>query len=258
MTPDQYLWNLLLKQTVDTGPQSPVRSTLVTLRPLIEAWANQFLVSITPSGSFAKGTANLRGTDIDLFISLSPQTAETLQQIYDSLFNKLVASSYSPKRQNVSINITVGGYRVDLVPGKQQDVFSGDHSLYRRRANKWTKTNVNTHITHIIQSRRQNEIRTIKLWRDQRGLDFPSFYLELAVVDALGSAGALNQAGGSLATNVWRAFTYLRDSLGARRLQDPANTNNIVSDELSAAEKTLIAKAAAQALQAKTWEEIVT
>ena len=43
------------------------------------------MLSISPSGSFAKGTANRSGTDIDLFISLSESTPETLKEIYDSL-----------------------------------------------------------------------------------------------------------------------------------------------------------------------------
>ncbi len=43
------------------------------------------MLSISPSGSFAKGTANRSGTDIDLFISLSESTPETLKETYDSL-----------------------------------------------------------------------------------------------------------------------------------------------------------------------------
>ena len=57
---------------------------------------------------------------------------------------------YAPKRQNVSIKVWVGGYDVDLVPGKRQEYFGDDHSLYRRRADTWIKTNVQTHINHVI------------------------------------------------------------------------------------------------------------
>jgi hypothetical protein len=38
---------------------------------------------------------------------------------------------------------------------------------------------------------------------------------------------------------------------------DPANTNNVISDELTAAEKAKIKSAAEQALKATTWAEIV-
>jgi hypothetical protein len=72
-----------------------------------------------------------------------------------------------------------------LVPVKQQDIFSGDHSLYRRKADTLTKTNVAKHIRHVQQGGRINETRILKLWRNQKGLDFPSFHLELTVINSL-------------------------------------------------------------------------
>src|SRR5262249_20139024 len=153
-----------------------------------------------------KGTANHSGTDIDLFISLSEQATESLRDIYDKLFNTMTQKGYAPKRQNVSITIRVNGYDVDLVPAKRQNQYRNDYSLYRRRADTWTKTDVSMHIKQVWQSSRQDEIRIIKLWRDQKGLDFPSFYLELTVIDALS-----DQRGRTLSQNVWRTFEYLRD-----------------------------------------------
>ncbi len=253
MSADEYLQRILLRETVDTGPYSPVRSVLTQLDPIIRKWAGDKLLSISPSGSFAKGTANRSGTDIDLFVSLSEQTSESLREIYNKLFNTMTEKGYSPKRQNVSVKVRVSGYDVDLVPGKRQDRWSNDHSLYRRRADTWTKTDVAVHIKKVWQSGRQNEIRIIKLWRDQKGLDFPSFFLELSAIDALSA-----QLGGALSKNVWKVFDYLRDSFPTARVVDPANTNNIISDDLTAAEKAKVKAAAARALSAKDWSEIVT
>lgn len=106
---DAYLQAILAREAVDTGPNSPVRGVQGILAPLLAEWANVYLISVSPSGSFAKGTANHSGTDIDLFISLSENTVETLQQIYETLFARLVQAGYTPKRQNVSINIRVNG-----------------------------------------------------------------------------------------------------------------------------------------------------
>ncbi|WP_179948855.1 nucleotidyltransferase [Mesorhizobium erdmanii] len=339
---DAYLQGILAREAVDTGLYSPVRSVQATLTPVISGWAGNKLLSVNPSGSFAKGTANHSGTDIDLFISLSEDTAETLQQIYELLFKKLTAVGYAPKRQNVSINIQVNGYDVDLVPAKRQNSLSSDHSLYRRRANTWTKTNVQTHIatvwaggrqqesrliklwrdqkgldfpsfyvkkltavgyapkrqnvsiniqvngydvdlvpakrqnslssdhslyrrrantwtktnvqTHIATvwaGGRQQESRLIKLWRDQKGLDFPSFYVELAVIEALRNT---NHA--TLSERVLACLIYLRDRLPNARFVDPANTNNVISDDLTPAEKQRISAAAAQAING-TWGQFV-
>lgn len=252
MSADIYLQNILNREAVDVGVFSPVRGVQAVVHPIIAGWAGNRLLNISPSGSFAKGTANKSGTDIDLFISLSEETVETLKDIYDKLFNRMNEKGYSPKRQNVSINITVNGYRVDLVPGKRQNIFSEDHSLYRRRAATWTKTNVATHLNHVRLAGRIGETRILKLWRDQKGLDFPSFYLELSVISALSG-----QYFGTVSTNVWKVFEYLRDTFSNARVADPANTNNIISHDLTAAERGKIKAAAERALKASNWNEIV-
>ena len=157
----------------------------------------------------------------------------------------------SPSRQNVSINIKGGGYSVDLVPAKHHGNNNEDHSLYRRRADTWTKTNVVTHISAVRASGRTAEIRILKLWRDQKKLDFPSFYLELATIVGLaGSRGTLSQ-------NVLAMFVYLRDTFPGARIVDPANTNNVISDDLTVAARTAIKTAAANALAASNWNQIV-
>jgi hypothetical protein len=251
MTADQYLTNILIREAVDTGPQSRVRGVIVTLLPLIQRWAGQYLLDVQASGSFAKGTANKSGTDLDIFISVSPSNPLTLGATYENLFQFLAANGYQPKRQNVSININSGGYSVDLVPGQRQNHYSLDHSLWRRRANTWTKTNVDAHINYVRAGGRINETRILKLWRNQHGLDFPSFYLELTVIEALrGYSGTFSQ-------NVWRVFQYLQTTFETARVVDPANTNNVISDDLALAEKGKIKFTAGRSLAAKTWEDIV-
>jgi hypothetical protein len=74
----------------------------------------------------------------------------------------------------------------------------------------------------------------------------------LAVINALP-----RQYSETLSGNVWRTFEYLRDRFLIVRVVDPANTNNIISDDLSLADKMKIAQAARQALNAKNWGEIV-
>jgi hypothetical protein len=251
MTADQYLYSILAREAVDNSATSPVRGVQAMLQPRLNEWAGRYLRAVHPRGSFMKGTANRSGTDIDLFVSLSSETPNTLKEIYNTLFSKMKESGFNPKTQNVSINVRVAGYDVDLVPAKHQGGNSQDHSLYRRRADTWTKTNVATHISKVINAGRVAEMRILKLWRNQQYLDFPSFCLELATIEALsGARGALSQ-------NVWSVFHFLRDKLPDARLFDPANTNNIVSDDFSAADRAKIKTAAAQALAATNWNQIV-
>jgi hypothetical protein len=252
MNADQYLLSLIRRETVDTGDNSSVRGVIGTLRPVLVQWANNYLAGLAPSGSFAKGTAIRSGTDIDLFLSLRPETPNTLKEIYTTLANAVQGAGYTPRKQNVSINVRLGAYDVDLVPAKRQDNQGSDHSLYRRKADTWTKTNVAKHIAIVRAGGRLLETRILKLWRNQKGLEFPSFYLELTVIDALRYSQL-----GTLSDRVRRVLEYLGDSFVNARVIDPANTNNIISDDLTVAEKNAVKSAAVTALSG-TWSEFVS
>ena len=138
------------------------------------------------------------------------------------------------------------------MPGKRQNIFNSDHSLYHRKADTWTKTNVITHINHVVISSRTREARIIKLWRNQKKLDLPSFYLQMTVIKALEG-----QIFGRLSDRVWKVFEYLHDTFPNARVVDPANTNNIISDDLTIAERGKVKSAAEQALKAANWNQIV-
>lgn len=249
---DAYLREILRREAVDTSITSPLRKVQATLWPTIATWANGHLLSVKPSGSFSKGTANASSTDIDLFISISPNVVETLREMYDTMERSLQQAGYRTRRQNVSINITVDGRSVDLVPAKQHDLGHAHHSLYRQKADTWTKTNVETHTLYVSSSLRTEEIRIVKLWRDQLGLDWPSFCLELTVIRALRFA-----THGDLAANISIVFEFLRDNFLAARLVDPANSNNIISNDLTVPQKHRIRVAGSRARATRYWRDIV-
>lgn len=207
---------------------------------------------MNPSGSFAKGTALRGGTDIDIFLSLSDVVTDPLQQIYESLFNRLRDDGFSPRRQNVSIGTTIGAFSVDIVPARRHDKTTQYHSLWRNRAGTWTQTNVDTHISAVSNSGRLEEILILKAWRNQKGLRFPSFFLELVVIEA-----CKGRKFGELGDNVWAVLAYIADNIGTATFIDPANTNNRISDDLTAIEKSSLAAAARLARQARQWNEIV-
>lgn len=249
---DTYLRQILARRRADTGPYSPVRAVQATLQPSLLRWAGQSLVSMEPSGSFAKGTAIRGGTDIDIFASLSSTVTESLEVIYSTLFNRLNDDGFSPRRQNVSIGLKVGTYSVDVVPARRQRSTGQIHSLYRGKANSWTQTNVISHINTIRNSGRVDEIMILKVWREQKRLEFPSFYLELVTIEACRGRGV-----GDLSGNVLATLTYIRDNIKTAIFIDPANSNNRISDDLTAAEKQALASAAFSARKATNWGQIV-
>jgi hypothetical protein len=239
MNADTYLRSLLVKYQVNTANAQAVAEQQIA--PVVHAWAGQYLGDIRLSGSVAKGTANAGANDMDLFIALNTTTPGTLQEIYDSLFSW--AGRYWPaQKQNVSIGIQAGGYHFDLVPGRLQTGYQNWFSLWRNKVQTWTQTNIDLQVQTVANSGRTEEIRIIKLWRTLAGLDFASFPLELATLQALHGRRI-----GDLANNVSAALSWISANIQTARLVDPANTNNVVSDDLTILQRARIAQAASAA-----------
>ena len=231
MGADEYLQAILDREAVDTGPFSPVRGVQAVLYPVIQGWARHFLVTVHPSGSFMKGTANKSGTDIDLFISLSEQTPETLKEIHDKLFDTMKTAGLRADPPECLDQCK--GQRLFRGPGSGKTPERLHHRpqpLPPQGRHLDQDERRNAHQPHTADGR-QRESRILKLWRNQKKLDFPSFYLELTVIDTLSG-----QYGGTASGNVWKVLEYLRDRFPSARVVDPANTNNIVSDDLTVAD----------------------
>lgn len=249
---DDYIRRVLAKHAVAQGPGSPAETTGQAMYPWIANWAGTCLAEVRFSGSYAKGTGVSGTTDVDLFISLKSDTSGTLSEIYWNLYRTAHSAGLAPRAQNVSVGVTFQGLSVDLVPGRIQSGYTHWHSLYRRRTDSWTQTNVAKHIEIVGGSGRTEEIRALKVWRKLAGLDWPSFYLELTVLDA-----CHGRAQGDLANNVWQTLRYIQSSFASARVVDPSNTNNYLSDELTAAEKASVVAAAGHALVQDNWGKIL-
>lgn len=249
MSAEEYLLGLVQMYAVNADGAKAAGNQIY---PVIKNWGNGFLNKVEFSGSLAKGTGISLSTDADIFLSLNSTTPGTLSEMYETLCKAVSNSGYPVRKQDVSVGTTVNGYSIDLVPGRRQSQYGNEHSLYRNRTGTWTKTDVQSHIALVSGSGRTDEIRILKIWRTRHGLRFPSFFLELAVLDSLRYARY-----GEIVTNVWRSLEYLRDNITTARFTDPANTNNVISEDCTAVEKAAIALQAATSLGKKTWQEIV-
>jgi len=266
-----YIRSVIKAYTVRQFIGSLAIDTSKQLYPWIRIWANHilgaldtertilkpqnYLLGIAPSGSIVKGTNIVGATDVDLFISLSHKTPNTLEEIYSSLSKYLGLLGFCTREQDVSIGINYKNLWIDLVPAKKHSGPTNDHSIYRKKTGSWTKTNVKRHVMLVNKSGRKNEIRAIKIWRNLHGLEFPSFYVELTVIEALRRCAV-----GRLTVNLQRVFEYLSSDFTKARIVDPANSNNVVSEDLDDKAKHSIVRAALSsrimALRS-TWEEII-
>ena len=126
-----------------------------------------------------------------------------------------------------------------------------DHTLYVRRGDTWKKTNIQTHITYVLWYGYTTEIKALKIWKRLRGLDSLSFYVELFAIRAI-KANSSN----SVAANVWTALQAIRDHLDDWQILDPANTNNVISDQHTYDEKKKVMAQAEVTLGRTTGGEV--
>jgi hypothetical protein len=250
MSADEYVISVIKKYYL-----SPILITDTRIKKMtdfLKKWAGVHLNRLKLSGSTAKDTLIKGNTDIDIFISLKSSNPNTLKELYNDLYENL-NQELEIRKQNVSIGVVWNNLKFDLIPAKQHKTNSNYHSLYVRKGDTWTQANIDLHINKVINSDRLNEIRATKIWRENHNLEFPSFYLELVVIEAL-----KNRNKNQLSTNFWTVLEYLRDSFKTLRVIDPSNTNNIISDSLTTAEKNKIAQQATNSISQQYWKDIIS
>ena len=85
---------------------------------MLHLWAfAPWVESVTLSGSIPKGTA-LRESDVDLFLSLAPETPGPLAEIHSSLAHYF--RDFLPRPRNVSLRVHFEGSSIDLVPARRR------------------------------------------------------------------------------------------------------------------------------------------
>jgi len=183
---------------------------------------DRYLESVKLAGSHAKGTA-LRDSDYDLFLTYSPNAPGPLSAIQQSL-----ADSFHGRIRNVSVRIDYKGLSVDLVP-------SSNNRLWQSRFNTWLETDIEKQIRYVRDSGLIDEILALKIWRRRHALRFPSFLMELATIRAE-------------PRNFRDVLHFLATRFPTARLLDPGNSNNVVSDLLTAVERLRIARRAEMSL----------
>ena len=246
---EAYLNKIITKyETNELGARAQVNAIV----PILKRWAGSYFKEAIYSGSIAKGTTISLSADADVFISLSPATPSNIRQIYTTLFNTFTKNDYPARMQDFSIGVSVEDCNIDLVPGKRLSEQNYDHIIYNKKTNSRLKTNVKTHVNHVAQSNRINEIKLTKIWSHLNKLQFPSFYLEIAVIDCLSG-----RSGSDLNENFWRILSFMASKFASKSYADPSNPNNIISDNLTKTEKQAIQNAAKLAQSQPNWEYVL-
>jgi len=251
LTVDQYAASVVEKYRAipDTGSASHRAADDVI--PILKQWGQQHVLGLTLSGAYAKNTAISLSSDVDVLLALSPVPGMEMKTIFWNLFKYLSEQDLHPHTRDVSIRLRSGGLNVDVIPACRDHETSGN-VLFNKRSGRAVHTDVARHIHLVANSGRQQEICALKIWRERMALDFPSLYLECTVLQALET-----DRFGQLADNVLSVLRYLSHSFEQAVVLDPANGDNILSNDLAAKDKKTIAAAARDALYDENWKKIL-
>lgn len=233
---------------------------ILDLKIDLERWASSCFISILDSGSREKGTAISKASDVDYLVSLKSTCNYNnggIKSIYDELYDHLKKKYKIVRKQNVSFRITIRDLEVDITPARRHSDNSNDHWLYESKKDSIKQTNIEKHINDISTSGRLNEIKLLKVWRELNFLDFPSIYLEYLVLRILFRKS-------KDASNLSDNFIFLLNELSKDisnplyfRIEDPANSNNILSNILLESEKKAIIAKAKISIKQEYWHSIV-
>ena len=248
-TVEQYAASIVEKYRVVADPKSAAHGAADEVIPLLKQWGKQHLLGITLSGAYAKNTAITLASHADVLVALKPVPGMEMKAVFWSLFEYLTDHDLRPRTRNVSVQLQSKGLSVDVIPACRE---GSGNVLFNKKTGAAIVTDVAQHVHLVANSGRQQEICALKIWRERCELDFPSLYLELTVLRALEG-----ERFGQLADNVLVVLRYLSNRFEQAVVRDPANSDNVLSDTLSASDKKAVAKAARDALYDENWKKII-
>lgn len=222
---------------------------------LVEKFKDQIITRAINSGSYAKHDAINIKFDLDVCQPFKRNAFDTLEEMADAVFiffndefedDDLV--KYKTRKQRVSTGITfvIDGdeIQMDIVPGRELNaddyVETNRLNLYVRpkllQVASTTQTNIQKHI-NLVKSKKSERsiIRLLKVWKtNKNNIRVKSFFVELITIKAFEKCT-------NIPSGIWEqlemVLAFIRDNVKTIRLEDPANSNNVVSDTMTDSEK---------------------
>jgi hypothetical protein len=249
-TQDQYTASVVEKYRVVLEEGSASHRVADDIVPLIKQWGRDSVRGITISGAYAKNTAITLSSHVDVLLLLNPIPGLEIKSVFWRLFEFLTDQNLRANTAEVSVRVLRNQLNVDLIPSYRDG--KAGNILFNKRSGEELRTDLAQHIHLVGNSGRQQEICALKIWRERNQLEFPSFLLELATLQALE-----NERFGQLAENIHCVLRYLGNRFEKAVIRDPANPENIVSRDLSEKAKKTIAKAARETMYQEDWRKIL-
>jgi len=250
MTINEYLASLLKSQSLSTEQLDALEVHREEVEGILRKKFGD-TPTIRYAGSKAKHTMIAESYDLDIVCYFPHDTERALKEIYEDVYSAL-SEHYLLERKASAIRIkkvengeAETDYHIDVVPGRYIDGDSGDVFLHLNDPDKERiQTNIDTHVKFVSESGCREVIKLFKLWKVRNRVAFKTFVLEIFVVQALKGSRSKDNLEQSFVTVIEKLSSDIREI----SLEDPANSNNIVTDTVTDSDKNTIAAKATDAL----------
>ncbi|OLS22186.1 MAG: hypothetical protein HeimC3_31900 [Candidatus Heimdallarchaeota archaeon LC_3] len=254
---DEYLKKLLNEQEPSDGLKIMLRNERKKIESFIRDEVSESNVRFYYAGSYKKETMIEEIFDLDIVIYYPNDTSLTLREIYYKIQKILQRNDYAPREKNVAlqcnrIHKTYGEFHVDVVPGRAIDDEYYYAKLYKSKEDSSLQTSVTEHVEAVRGTRHRDIIKLLKLWKIRRGFSCPTFILEMLFLRFIDT----NHGRTGLFSLLMGTFNYIAQNIQSIRLVDPANSNNIVSNDLSDNQKYQIYRHAQKAYKTDSWADV--
>lgn len=251
MTAHEYLRQVLTSQEMRDQDLRVIQS----LRDELAAYLGRQLGSglrIYYGGSYGKETMIREAFDLDLVLYYPHTESRSLAQIFGAVHQALVNGKYVVHPQTVALRLpSEAGFHVDVVPGRAQDASFLYATLYKNSQPPSTlQTSLKVHIDAVRKTDLRQIVRLLKLWRLRHRVRLKTFALEILAARALA-----RQPRDDYGKALWTIFQFMAKEMLTVRLEDPANTNNLV--DITSQDRNSAAQTASESLAAQNWSQIL-
>lgn len=203
-------------------------------------------------GSYAKNTMIRASYDLDIVLYWPSDSPFSLESLYRAAEGVLDSNWRTVVKKKVGLELPFeGDFHIDVIPGKFSSKDQNYAYLYNSKTGGRFQTSIYVQVDYVKKSRRQDIIRLMKLWKKRKNVPIKTFILEICVIE-----GCKGYDRSKLESQLLATFRYLRDNIQNTRMVDPANTNNVISNDLSKETKNRIRNLAIQAIDLQYWNQV--
>ena len=192
------------------------------------------------------------GYDLDIVLYWPSDSPYSLESLYRAAESVLDRNWRTVIKKKVGLEIPFqGDFHIDVIPGKFSSSDENYAYLYNNRTGGRFQTSIYVQVDYVKNSRRQDAIRLMKLWKMRKNVPIKTFIIESCVIERCKGYDR-----SKLEPQLLAAFRYIRDNIQNTKIVDPANSNNIISEDVTKEQKNRIRKLAIQAIEAQYWNQV--